>query len=90
MTNQENERLAKVEVELSGVREDLGDIKAQQAETNRLLAGIAQRGHDRHTDIEKRIAVLEDRVNLLRYLVIGAGGSGAGSLVWHGMNALGG
>ena len=90
MTAGENERLAKLEVEVVGLREDVGEIKTMVSQLVAAVRANAERGNERHAKLESRIAVLEDRVNLLRYLVVGAGGTGAGSVAWHAMNALGG
>ena len=90
MTQSDNERLTRVEVRLDGMAEDVGEIKTMVSQLVTAVRTNAERGNERHAKLESRIAVLEDRVNLLRYLVVGAGGTGAGSVAWHAMNALGG
>ena len=83
MTESEVARLAVMESKQDAMAEDIGEIKV-------VVQAMSTERQESRAELRAKIAVLEDRVNLLRYLVLGAGTSGAGSLVWHGMNALGG
>ena len=88
MTQSENERLAKVETELVNLRDDVGEIKTLVGQMTAMLQAQAQRGNDRHANMEARIAVLEDRSARLEKLLWASGLTAAGSVAAHIPNAL--